>query len=550
MTLDASQLTWDAPGAGQWEWEGSHFPGAPTPIQRALMTGPQERGIRNTFERYGMPMDSFAFRFVNGRVYARLMPLIGAEKNATKAPPTPVLWAMLRLHPTFRKRNKTAARALGGKQWRTELARWHDEQRDACIVRNEEINAVDPSTLDHATLVDHLRAAHANVETGYELHFVLHGTDLGPLGDLIAHCGRWGITANEAMSLLTGYSPASVAPTGPMADLAKLVADAPAPPKTLDDIRALGSAARDALDDFLHEYGWRITTGYDLEHRCLIELPDAVVRAITAAAAHIGRPPTEPDESLATSLRERVPADQRALFDDLVAEARTVYGLRDYNGPLTIEWPIGLLRRAMLEAGARLVERGALDDREHVVELELDELLALLTDGSGPSNSDIAARAAHRAEQASFEPPHTVGPAEPLPPLDAFPDALRRVTEIAIAATTELEAPPEREPMVGLGIGTEIYVGTARVGADAEDVLARMEPGDVLIAPFTNPAYNVVLSMAGAVVCQQGGPLSHAAVMAREFGFPAVVGALNALTEIKDGDTVEVDPLSGRVRVL
>jgi pyruvate,water dikinase len=56
--------------------------------------------------------------------------------------------------------------------------------------------------------------------------------------------------------------------------------------------------------------------------------------------------------------------------------------------------------------------------------------------------------------------------------------------------------------------------------------------------------------MAGAVVCQEGGPLSHAAVMAREFGFPAVVGALGAMTEIADGDLVEVDPTTGRVRVL
>ena len=550
MTLDASQLTWDPPGAGQWEWEGSHFPGAPTPIQRDLMSGPQLRGIRNTFERYGMPLDTFAFRFVNGRVYARLLPLIGAEKTASKAPPKPVMWLVLRAHPLFRKRNKIAAKALSEKQWRAELARWKDEQRPACVERNEKLNAVDLSALDDSALVAHLREAHTNVEIGYELHFVLHGTDLGPLGDLIAHCGRWDISPNEAMSLLQGYSPASVAPTGPMADLAKLVADAPTPPKTLDDIRALGPAARDALDEFLDEYGWRIITGYDLEHRCLIELPDATVRAITAAAAHIGRPPVESDESYMEQLRARVPESDRALFDDLVQEARTVYGLRDDNGPLTIERQIGLLRRAILEVGDRLVARGALADREDAVELGLDELIGLLTDGTGPSAAEVKARGEKRRELASFEPPHKIGPEEPEPSLDVFPDALRRVTEIAIAATSQIEAPPEREPMVGLGIGTEIYVGTARVGADAEDVLARMEPGDVLVAPFTNPAYNVVLSMAGAVVCQQGGPLSHAAVMAREFGFPAVVGALDAMTEIKDGDKVEVDPTTGRVRVL
>ena len=77
----------------------------------------------------------------------------------------------------------------------------------------------------------------------------------------------------------------------------------------------------------------------------------------------------------------------------------------------------------------------------------------------------------------------------------------------------------------------------------------RMEPGDVLVVASTTPAFNTVLAMAGAVVCEEGGPLSHAAVMAREFGFPAVVGAKDALTLIKEGDRVEVDATTGRVRV-
>jgi pyruvate,water dikinase len=77
-----------------------------------------------------------------------------------------------------------------------------------------------------------------------------------------------------------------------------------------------------------------------------------------------------------------------------------------------------------------------------------------------------------------------------------------------------------------------------------------MELGDVLITRFTNPAYNTVLLIAGAVVCEEGGPLSHAAVMGRELGIPTVVGALGAVEQISDGDTVEVDATSGRVRVV
>jgi pyruvate,water dikinase len=77
-----------------------------------------------------------------------------------------------------------------------------------------------------------------------------------------------------------------------------------------------------------------------------------------------------------------------------------------------------------------------------------------------------------------------------------------------------------------------------------------MEPGDVLVVPFTTPAYNTVLSLAGAVVCESGGPMSHAAVMARELGIPAVVGAAGAMAEITAGATVEVDPAAGKVRVV
>ena len=76
-----------------------------------------------------------------------------------------------------------------------------------------------------------------------------------------------------------------------------------------------------------------------------------------------------------------------------------------------------------------------------------------------------------------------------------------------------------------------------------------MEPGDVVVAPYTAPTYNAVLSMAGAIVTEQGGLLCHAAVIARELGLPAVIGAEGAMA-IPDGATVEVDPVGGRVRVL
>jgi pyruvate,water dikinase len=84
---------------------------------------------------------------------------------------------------------------------------------------------------------------------------------------------------------------------------------------------------------------------------------------------------------------------------------------------------------------------------------------------------------------------------------------------------------------------------------DAVEALAELEPGDVVVTPYTAPTYNSVLAMAGAIITEEGGLLCHAAVIARELGLPAVIGAQGAM-EIPDGSTVEVDPKAGRVRVL
>jgi pyruvate,water dikinase len=256
-----------------------------------------------------------------------------------------------------------------------------------------------------------------------------------------------------------------------------------------------------------------------------------------------------------------VPPEHQAEFDDALAEARVALDLRDDNGPMTVEWPLGLLRRAVLETGHRLAERGHLHSPDHAVELSIDELKVALTDPtSGTVDPDeVADRAARRVALAAVEPPAALGEEPPPPDFSAFPSALRAVTEMAMTATELLERPAEPRSLggagddgavaAGLGVGTERCTGRARVATSAELALASIEPGDVLVVPFTTPAYNAVLAVCGAVVTAEGGPLSHAAVLARELGLPAVIGAAGALSAIPDGADVEVDPVAGVVRL-
>ncbi len=208
------------------------------------------------------------------------------------------------------------------------------------------------------------------------------------------------------------------------------------------------------------------------------------------------------------------------------------------------------MRRAFLEAGRRLATSGRLDERQHVFELDTAEVAAALLAQQAPSAAEAAGRAADRLREGEADAPNVLGPPLPPPDTSAFPPNIRRVMDIILAAVDNLEADPAAGDLRGLGIGTATHRGIARVALDPDKVLDVMQPGDVLVAPWTAPTYNAVLAIAGGIVVQEGGLLSHAAVMARELGIPAVIGCRRAMELIGDGDVIDVDAVAGEVRVV
>jgi pyruvate,water dikinase len=164
------------------------------------------------------------------------------------------------------------------------------------------------------------------------------------------------------------------------------------------------------------------------------------------------------------------------------------------------------------------------------------------------------ARAAHGIAAEAAGAPATLGWSEGGDPdPKVFPKAMAELTA-AIIDTLVLEGmEPDGSPAHwtgdGIGVGTEPYTGRACVAASPEEALAKLEPGDVLVTTMTTPAYEAILPVVGAVVTEQGGLISHTALMARELGLPAVVGVAGATAAIPDGAKVEVDPATGRVRI-
>jgi pyruvate,water dikinase len=102
--------------------------------------------------------------------------------------------------------------------------------------------------------------------------------------------------------------------------------------------------------------------------------------------------------------------------------------------------------------------------------------------------------------------------------------------------------------LTGTPGSTGTATGTARTVRGPDD-FARVRPGDILVCPFTDPAWTPLLRLAGGVVTETGGALSHAAIVAREHGIPAALGLPGALTSIPDGTSVTVDGTAGTVTI-
>lgn len=165
-----------------------------------------------------------------------------------------------------------------------------------------------------------------------------------------------------------------------------------------------------------------------------------------------------------------------------------------------------------------------------------DELDAFVNDPE-EFRARLAAREQQYLELFELEPPFIVNGS--VPPLSEWP---RRGSSSAARVTTG-------EVLTGMPGAPGSYTGRARVVLDASDPMA-LEPGEVLVAPLTDPAWTPLFVAAGAVVVNVGALVSHAVIVSRELGIPCVVSVQDATERIPDGATVTVDGATGSVTVV
>ncbi len=558
---------WPAPGPGTWELDTAHFDPTVSRPMRDMMEIALERGLGEGFELAGAPLGAMKAAFVHGRFYSSMVPLVGGGRNLP-LPPKPVMWALTRLHPAFRRRAKQSVKAIDRQFWLQEFARWEREWKPKLQVTNRRLGDIDVTTLDDGELAAHLGTIWAHVEWAGTLHFRLHASDLAPIGRLLVAASEWGLDVGEVMTTLAGSSPATSAPSRALAEIAEEVErhSRMAAITSLDDVRSTSERAGQLLDDYLSEFGNRVTTGYDIRNRTLIELPEVILSSIRNAARADLEGAAVTGERAFDSLSAHLDPADRLEFADLVQQARILYGLRDENGPITVEWPTGILRHAVVETGRRLVRTGRIDDGEHVFDATIGELRGLLNQTSGPTAQDLAARCVERMSWIGMDPPAIIGPAPNIPDIDVLPGRMPEMMRAILMVTTLIDegdlSGPDSSPdeavaasanttvLTGTGVGTEIVRGIARVVADADEAFERADPGDIIVTRLTVPTFNAILAMSGGVVTEGGGLLSHTAVIARELGIAAVIGVSGALTRIPDGAEIEIDPINGTVTLV
>jgi pyruvate,water dikinase len=221
-------------------------------------------------------------------------------------------------------------------------------------------------------------------------------------------------------------------------------------------------------------------------------------------------------------------------FRKLLADTQHLAAVREEQVPgLTIGWPV--MRRAVLRIGEALVGSGVIAHPDEVFFLTRDEVLSALNGTGMAASVDVAERRARRDEQGELMAPLMVGRMTRM--MKGLWEKMPRLVG-AVRSESALVSGTPASP----GRAT----GLVRVVRGPRD-FDQLQPGEILVAPLTAPAWTPLFTRAAGIVTDVGSLASHASIIAREYGIPAVVGCGDATARLRTGMRVTVDGGTGNV---
>lgn len=468
--------------------------------------------------------------------------------------------------PLVRGAGLSLFKGLARLMWRMFRQRHVDPAADVEKIYAEtaRLSRFDLRAASDDALLEHLHVLNGGLGTQFHDVFAAIAVGMGCTNALIANCKKWlgDADGSKASALLAGLGELDSAESA--LELWKLG----------EALRGAGLgapiAARDwpAMRDALTEHpglatqweGWMARHGHharaelDVAQPRWRETPELVLGLLSAqtlvrgrsessaadqVSAAVPRDERTPLEVFAAAARRREATEgealrslgplRRAAFRFLLTRARRGTRLRENLKSESVR-RLAMVRDVLLELGARLTASRVVERPDDVFFLRLADLRPALAPQAPSLTRKLArARAEHRKWAPLTPPPVVVGRLDP---------------------TRALPAPvPDATVLTGLAVSGGVFEGVARVVLRS-DQETRVAPGEVLIAPFTDPGWAPYFVAAGALVVDLGGLLSHGSIIAREYGIPAVVNVGHGTRRIKSGSRVRVDGFRGEVTIL
>jgi phosphohistidine swiveling domain-containing protein len=538
-------VAWEDPSDAQLLWMQVHdyYPNPMTPLGFDLtINGLGEVGNRQ-LAALGLPL-RFVARLINGYVYSAMLP-------PPVGPMTPVEYSPERLNAM-----------IDG------LAeRWHTTWLPVIEQNLAWWEHFDRQTADMSALLAHLAETEERSFALEELHVeiltaIFLAVDLfqKTMIDLFPEDG-----ATTCYTLLAGFPSEGTRCSHALwqlsrralADLA--IADLLRTTPTAAILQRLGDSAAGAaflteFQAFLQRYGYQSDKVY-IHQPSLAEDP---TQALQTIQGYLNQPTRDlvAEAAVAVAKRETALADVRARlaaypqpivdqFEFLLKSAQEATWLREEHA-YRLDMPLTrAVRRVILAVGERLQAAGVIDNRDDIFYLVPNEIRgSVATTPYQPCQALVHQRRAIEAAFANVAPPLMFGTLVMPPPIPSHPilDAMgQNRGNPALATVTPQE-------LKGMPASAGCVRGTAKIVRTGEDT-GKLNPGDILVTANTIPAWTPLFATIGGLVTVAGGPLSHGAVVAREFGIPAVVGIPGATSVIQDGQLIEVNGSTGVVRL-
>ena len=303
---------------------------------------------------------------------------------------------------------------------------------------------------------------------------------------------------------------------------------------------------------YYYDKTWRqdrsVPYGFVNDYITKLRAGEDISRPIDAITAERDRIVEEYSELLASD-------EDREAFNGKLGLARTVFPYVENHNFYIEHWSMSVFWRKSRELGEMLVKEGFFTEADDIYFVRREEMDTLLFDlysawavGAEPAGphywpSKIADRRRIVKALEAARPPKALGP-PPSVVSEPFTIMLWGITTDSIDLW--LNPDDESGAITGMAASPGVAEGPARVVFSAEDI-GDVQEGEILVAPITAPSWAPVFSKIKATVTDIGGLMSHAAIVCREYGVPAVTGTGQATTSISTGDLIRVDGNTGKV---